>query len=480
MYLLNIKSLRLFIWMSGFLTTFLVIYYIYISNYNKNQMKHNERKINFLSMQQRVPHYLDGNGRNVNQKQQQKEILKSINEMTLPIVPERYDEKIVKNRVIREKVKLLTEQVPDAIEINRDVLTMDEDMLIHNRTVSHMQVFYYLPVKWFKADNQSTIPQSNTAFFPRNGLYNFSTILLASKIIKTHLNEIRLCGVGVIVLTWEPNNKELNELMPLLFRLIDEMNDIYKNSTIKITIQIDDYEDRTLESIRNNIKFFVDNYNSNSNLLKVHSTKKNKTRPLFYIKFAEQIKEWSKLLGKNGLITIRDTIYDSMIVAHLETKESKSIIRRSHFDGFYSFNVSNGATYFSTWKNWEKLKKFAEMYNLLFVPTVGPGFYDASPKYSALRRFRSNGQYFEIALKTAILQNPEFITIESYNNWIDGTQIEQATPHKHFRDYEPHAPIKYLQITQHWVNQFYKIKVENQRHHANGQLCEHLLNNTIC
>ena len=32
------------------------------------------------------------------------------------------------------------------------------------------------------------------------------------------------------------------------------------------------------------------------------------------------------------------------------------------------------------------------MYNLLFVPTVGPGFYDASPKYSALRRFRSNGQ----------------------------------------------------------------------------------------
>jgi hypothetical protein len=54
-------------------------------------------------------------------------------------------------------------------------------------------------------------------------------------------------------------------------------------------------------------------------------------------------------------------------------KESKSIIRQSNFDGFYNYNASNGANYFSTWKNWEKLKKFAEMYNLIFVPTVGPG-----------------------------------------------------------------------------------------------------------
>lgn len=161
------------------------------------------------------------------------------------------------------------------------------------------------------------------------------------------------------------------------------------------------------------------------------------------------------------------------------TKESKTIVRQSNFDGFYTFNASNGATYFSTWKNWEKLKKFAEMYNLIFVPTVGPGYHDASPNYSPLRRFRSNGQYFEIGFKTALLQNTEFISIESYNNFNFGTQIEAVSPHNKFRDYAPHQAIKYLRIAQHWVNQFYKVKVDNQRY-ADRKLCENLVNSTIC
>lgn len=154
-------------------------------------------------------------------------------------------------------------------------------------------------------------------------------------------------------------------------------------------------------------------------------------------------------------------------------------MRQSNFDGFYTYNASNGANYFSTWKNWEKLKKFAEMYNLMFVPTVGPGYHDASPIYSPLRRFRSNGQYFEIGFKTALMQNTEFISVESYNNFNLGTQIEAVLPHNKFRDYAPHQPVKYLRIAQHWVNQFYKLKVDNQRQ-TGSRLCENLLNSTIC
>lgn len=119
------------------------------------------------------------------------------------------------------------------------------------------------------------------------------------------------------------------------------------------------------------------------------------------------------------------------------------------------------------------------MYNLLFIPTVGPGYHDASTKYNPLRRFRSNGQYFEIGFKTAILQKTEFMSIESYNNFIDGTQIEAVQQHSKFRDYSPHAPIKYLQIAQHWTNQFYKIKHENLRQ-LGKERCENFTNATIC
>ncbi|CRK91930.1 CLUMA_CG005548, isoform A [Clunio marinus] len=431
--------------------------------------------------QQRVSNYLDGNGRNPQAKQQQKAILNAINQLNQgEIIPEKYDEKVVKNRIIREKVKLMSESldVQKKVDKNQDTFTMDEDLIIHNKTVSNIQIFYYLPVKWFKAENQS-IFQLDTVFYPKRGLYNYSTIEAAKKILKEHFEEIRLCGIGVIILHWEPNNSELNDLLPIVFHLLSDMNKNSRQNQLKLAIQIGDYEDRTIESIRNNLKFFVDNYTTNPNFFKVYSIRRQKTLPIFYLKNAEKIREWSKLLGKNGLLTIRETNYDSFILAHLESKESKTIVRQSNFDGFYTYNTSNGANYFSTWKNWEKLKKFADMYHLMFVPTVGPGYHDASSKYNPLRRFRSNGQYFEIAFKTALLHNTEFVTIESYNNFNFGTQIEAVLPHSKFRDYAPHPPIKYLRIAQHWANQFYKIKLDNQRL-DDKILCENLLNNTIC
>lgn len=96
------------------------------------------------------------------------------------------------------------------------------------------------------------------------------------------------------------------------------MNKHSKQNEVKIAIQIGDYQDRTIESIRNNIKFFVDNYTGNPSFFKVHSVRKQRALPMFYVQNAERIKDWGKLLTKNGLLTIRDSNYDSLILAHLE------------------------------------------------------------------------------------------------------------------------------------------------------------------
>lgn len=299
---------------------FLIIYYIYISNYNKNILKQNERKINFLMMQQqRVSNYLDGNGRNMQQKQQQKQILTAINQMNQgEIIPEKYDEKVVKNRIIREKVKLMTETLEiHKFDANHDLFTMDEELLIYNKTISNIQIFYYLPVKWYTAENLS-LHQLNTVFYPKRGLYNYSAVEAAKRILKAHFEEIRMCGIGVIILHWEPNNSELNDLLPTVFQITGEMNKHSRQDQLKIAIQIGDYQDRTIESIRNNIKFFMDNFTGNPSFFKVHSMRRQKALPMFYMKSAEKIKDWGKLLGKNGQLTIRDTNYDALILAHLE------------------------------------------------------------------------------------------------------------------------------------------------------------------
>ena len=49
---------------------------------------------------------------------------------------------------------------------------------------------------------------------------------------------------------------------------------------------------------------------------------------------------------------------------------------QAHFDGFYTYFAANGFTYGSTIKNWNILSKFAKTNNLMFVPSVGPGYLD--------------------------------------------------------------------------------------------------------
>lgn len=120
-------------------------------------------------------------------KQQQNEILKAINQLNSAgeIIPEKYDEKVVKNRIIREKVKLMTENLDvHKKDFRSDKFEMDDEFLIVNRTISNIQIFYYIPLKWYKSENHN-ITELNTVFFPKVTfkiieMRNFNIIILFS------------------------------------------------------------------------------------------------------------------------------------------------------------------------------------------------------------------------------------------------------------------------------------------------------------
>lgn len=91
-------------------------------------------------------------------------------------------------------------------------------------------------------------------------------------------------------------------------------------------------------------------------------------------------------------------------------------------------------------------------------------------------------QYYGVAWRTAILNHIGFISISSYNNWLEGSQIEEAIPSSGFMDYNPGTPRKYLDLTTHWVNNF--LKSESKNNKARGpedtDSCNDFFNNTIC
>lgn len=86
-----------------------------------------------------------------------------------------------------------------------------------------------------------------------------------------------------------------------------------------------------------------------------------------------------------------------------------------------------------------------------------------------------------MGFRTALLQHTEFISIESYNNFIHGTQIESVLSRDSgkFKDYSPNTPFKYLEIAQQSTNQFYKNKLDKLKQ-KDKKMCQHFTNNTIC
>lgn len=96
----------------------------------------------------------------------------------------------------------------------------------------------------------------------------------------------------------------------------------------------------------------------------------------------------------------------------------------------------------------------------MFVPSVGPGYIDETvrPWNTANTRHRRHGNYYEVAWRTALKSQPSIISITSFNEWHEGTQIEPAEPKRTekftYLDYEPEGPYFYLNLTNYWIRKF--------------------------
>lgn len=154
------------------------------------------------------------------------------------------------------------------------------------------------------------------------------------------------------------------------------------------------------------------------------------------------------------------------------------MIKTTNFDGFYSRMTSNGATYTSTWKNWAPLKKAADEFKLIFIPTVGPGYNENKkpPKTGSTRRHRTNGHYFGVAWRSAMAIRAQFVSIHSYNDFPLGTQIEEVVAKSGCKDYSPGTPTKYLDLTRHYIGEFIRSRTTTDL----AANCHEYLNNTIC
>jgi len=296
------------------------------------------------------------------------------------------------------------------------------------------------------------------SFYPQLGCYSSRD----HRVIQLHMKMLRQAGVGVMAVSWFPPSKSddegkpLDEVLPLLL-------DLATTYAMKIVLHMEPYKDRSAQSVLSDIKYMHNRYGNHPSLYKTTARPDSpKSLPLIYIYDSYQISPstWAEVFTPSGTSTIRGTDDDVIAIGLLTTEVTKSEILKSGFDGFYTYFAIDKFTYGSTSNNWYSLSNFAQQHNLLFIPSVGPGYDDTKVRPWNGRNTieRANGRYYGEKMVDGINSQTKFLSITSFNEWHEGTQIEPAIPAANagikYRDYRPHRPDYYLDQTRKLLEGF--------------------------
>ena len=231
---------------------------------------------------------------------------------------------------------------------------------------------------------QNGAPLLSTAYFPSRGLYSSSN----AKIVSAQMREIASTGVGTIVFSWWGFDSPEND------RLLLVEQEATRNG-LEVAIHVEPYRGRTPAKAAEDIARL--NHDGGYTDFYVYDADRDPAA------------EWAEALAP---------LDDVRIFGHTPFVGRA---KASGFDGLYTYDVVtwNGALF-------RRLCAQAHAAGLLCAPSVGPGYDAHLATSSELVRPRNDGLTYDRMWKTALKANADLVTITSYNEWQEGTQIEPA------------------------------------------------------
>jgi hypothetical protein len=286
-------------------------------------------------------------------------------------------------------------------------------------------IFYY---PWFATPKRDGVfahwQKAGTAglasgFYPARGPYSSADAL----VVDAQMREIAAAGVGTVIASWWGQRSPEDNRLPLVIAAAGAHG-------LSVAVHLEPYEGRTVASTEHDIDY----------LRTLGITD-------FYVwaSVALPDAEWAALNSRlAGVRTFANTNLAGRAAA-------------GGFDGLYTYDVLlfEGVLF-------PRLCGQARRLGLLCAPSVGPG-YDARRATGDVRvRSRRNGATYDSMWRGAVRARADLVTITSYNEWHEGTQIEPARPGR--RGYESYdgawglrgqdAETAYLDRTAFWVRRF--------------------------
>jgi glycoprotein endo-alpha-1,2-mannosidase len=254
-------------------------------------------------------------------------------------------------------------------------------------------------------------------FYPARGAYSSAD----PRVLRAQMRDIHQAGIGEVVSSWWGRGSPEDERLPAIVRAA-------RRWKLKVAIHIEPYAGRSVDSIAADLTYI-----RTFGIRDVYVYRAND--------FSAQ--DWRRVTQQpNGLRLFAQTSRVGFAAA-------------AGFAGFYTYDivVYHGGKF-------DRLCAQARAAGILCAPSVGPG-YDAWQATGDMHwKPRRNGATYDTMWKAALDAGADFVTITSYNEWGEGTQIEPAGHGGRYESYDGAyglhgraAERAYIKRTAYWTSQ---------------------------
>jgi glycoprotein endo-alpha-1,2-mannosidase len=234
---------------------------------------------------------------------------------------------------------------------------------------------------WYAPGSTTLDIASN--FFPVRGLYSSSD----ERVVRAQMREIATAGVREVVSSWWGWGSPEDLRLPLVLRAAHAAG-------LSVAVHVEPYPGRTIETVEADI---------------VHLGELGITRFFVYQPFDISEQDWAAL---------RSRVPGVQLFAQTSLAGRAA---KARFDGLYTYDILLWGA-----ETFRRLCAQAHKANLLCLPSVGPGYEAERATGDPRVKPRRDGATYDGMWSAAIRSGADGVTITSYNEWHEGTQIEPA------------------------------------------------------
>ena len=303
----------------------------------------------------------------------------------------------------------------------------------------------------WKEPNFSPPEDISSDYYPALGAYSS----MDPAVVANHFAWLREAGVGVIITSWWGRGSYEDQAVPLLL-------DTAAQYGIKVAFHIEPYSGRTADRLVDDITYLYDRYGDHPAFYRTQEPGRwspdQRNKGLFFVWAIGAPDSESQPVEATYWQVAMDEIHalpdGALVIANTTLPDW---VDGGHFDGLYNYATLQ----------LEQQGGFAWAQGLppeaWYVPSVIPGFSARRIGYSEDTYVpRQDGATYEnqwnAALSTGV--EPQMVTITSFNEWHEGTEIEPiATGADNGRgytyaDFGTQPPGGYILLTRDWVERF--------------------------